>query len=69
MGDIVERLRAIGDELSEDYYPTVYAAADEIQRLRVALALACNELFGFCDPLETSPHQLMAHFLDEVRDA
>ena len=36
MDDIVERLRAIGDELSEDYYPTVYAAAHEIERLRVA---------------------------------
>lgn len=50
----------------EPYADALAEAADEIQRLQDALRLACNELFGICDPLETSPHQLMEHFLDEV---
>lgn len=36
--DIVTRLRDIGDELSEDYYGTVYEAAHEIERLRDLIA-------------------------------
>lgn len=40
--------------------------AEQVERLRTALALACNELFGTCDPLETSPQELVAHFMNEA---
>jgi hypothetical protein len=73
MGDIVERLLNAAGEIFPGRFmsfdgPLLTEAADEIQRLRVALALACNELFGTCDPLKTSPHELMTHFLEEARD-
>jgi hypothetical protein len=70
MDDIVDRLLHmawLADE-GEPYADALLEAADEIQRLRAALALACNELFGTCDPLKTSPHELMTHFLEEARD-
>ena len=34
MDDMVHRLREIGFELGADYYPIVFDAADEIERLR-----------------------------------
>ena len=45
------------------YFPSQQV---EVERLRVALALACNELFSICDPLATSPRELMRHFLGEA---
>ena len=47
--DLVTRLRQIGDELSEDYYGSVYEAAHEIERLRAFgddLAVAYRHLGG-----------------------
>lgn len=67
--DIVTRLRgraALQDAASIHGYPLMREAADTIERLTVALALACNELFGVCDPLTTSPRELMQHFLKEA---
>ena len=37
MDDIVHRLREIGFDLGADYYPTVFDAADEIERLRAEI--------------------------------
>jgi hypothetical protein len=42
-------------------------AAAEIERLRSALRLAAVELFGQCDPLTTSPDDLVRHFYEEAR--
>lgn len=47
--DLVAQLLNIGDELSSDYYPTIYDAAAEIERLRAAgdaLAVAYRTLGG-----------------------
>jgi|SanBayMetagenome_1026888.scaffolds.fasta_scaffold318375_1 hypothetical protein len=41
-------------------------AADEIELLRVALQMACYEVFAYCDPLKTSPKELVAHFMNEA---
>lgn len=51
MDDIVERLRAIGDELSEDYYPTVYAAAAEIASLSETKPRRLRKPVGTVHPL------------------
>jgi hypothetical protein len=51
-------------------FPTMGAAleaADEIERLRVALRLAAIEVFRQCDPLSTSPDDLVRHFYEEAR--
>lgn len=42
-------------------------AADEIERLRAALALAVGELSTYGPMRYTSPEQLMQHFLQEAR--
>ena len=50
--DLVTRLRQIGDELSEDYYGSVYEAAHEIERLRRELHAAVLIINHQCDDPE-----------------
>jgi hypothetical protein len=66
--DIVTRLRAmrLGDEVMLDDERAIHRAADEIELLRVALQMACYEVFAYCDPLKTSPNDLVAHFMNEA---
>jgi len=67
-GDIVERLRWLGsidcpygcDEVGNP-------AADEIERLRAALALAAGELVTHHEYRLASPDQLMQQLLKEAR--
>lgn len=60
--DIVTRLR----EKYVGQLPICTEAADEIELLRVALQMACYEVFAYCDPLKTSPKDLVAHFMNEA---
>jgi len=62
--DIVTRLRTL-DKYS-DIIGACDKAADEIELLRVALQMACYEVFAYCDPLKTSPKDLVAHFMNEA---
>lgn len=66
--DIVARLlqRCVGGGMTRQ---VMRDAADEIERLRAALRLAAVEVFGNCDPLTTSPDQLVEHFIEEARRA
>lgn len=41
-------------------------AADEIELLRVALQMACYEIFAYRDPRQTSPQKLVDHFMSEA---
>lgn len=41
--------------------------SDENERLRAALRLAAIDVFAQCDPLRTSPDQLVQHYIDEGR--
>lgn len=73
-GDIVERLRswdgapwhAWPDE-SASSLSLAAEAADEIERLRTALALAVGEVSTYGPYLYTSPEQLMEYFMQEAR--
>jgi hypothetical protein len=60
--DIVERLRraAVGLDMNQ-------TAADEIERLRVALALAVGELSTHAAYAVYSPDQLLEQFMQEAR--
>jgi hypothetical protein len=60
--DIVTRLQDTACETD-----LCWEAVAEIERLRAALRLAAVELFGQCDPLTTSPDDLVRHFYEEAR--
>lgn len=68
-GDIVGKLRKIASRgrMDDADVQVVFDAADEIERLRAALRLACVEVFGFCDPLATSPDELAESYINEAR--
>jgi len=40
----------------------------EIDQLRAALRLAAVVVFGHCDPLTTSPDELVQHFIEEAKN-
>ena len=67
--DIVARLR-YKQRIQEPWFAHKEVlfgeAADEIELLRVALQMACYEVFAYCDPLKTSPKDLVAHFMNEA---
>jgi hypothetical protein len=50
-----------------EYYQRCQDAADEIERLRTALALAVGELSTHAQYSVYSPEQLMQQFLEEAR--
>lgn len=56
MDDIVHRLREIGFELSADYYPIVFDAADEIERLRKQVEMTRSDK----PDVDDTPH-LLSH--------
>jgi len=65
--DIVERLRNWAAMPSADGVPILTSAADEIERLRVALALAVGELSTHAAYAVYSPDQLLEQFMQEAR--
>ena len=73
--DIVTRLRRVPERVPKgmsivglnEYYQRCQDAADEIERLRTALALAVGELSTHAQYSDYSPEQLMQQFLGEAR--
>ena len=73
--DIVTRLRRVPERVPKgmgivglnEYYQRCQDAADEIERLRTALALAVGELSTHAQYSVYSPEQLMQQFLEEAR--
>lgn len=66
----IERLRTERDEWQAEYHKAfseLGLAADEIERLRTALALACGELSGYGPHTNSSPDHLMQELLEEAR--
>jgi hypothetical protein len=65
--DIVTRLLDFTPWSDADLARTLLEAADEIERLRTALALAVGELSTHAQYSVYSPEQLMQQFLGEAR--
>jgi len=68
--DIVDRLREEAGEIMPGTFlslegPAMIEAADEIERLRTALGLACELLSTYY--AMSPPDQLMQQFLEEAR--
>lgn len=62
--DLITRLRGYAE--ADFLADTCTEAADEIERLRTALALAVGELSTYGNMQHLSPEQLMQQFLDEA---
>lgn len=70
--DIVTRLRKIADlqDMDDDNRaesPFLREVADEIERLRAALALACGLLSTYEDHSMFHPEALVLQFMEEAR--
>lgn len=68
--DEIERLRAELQQSRLNHLTTLSElqdAAEQSRRLRAALRLAAIDVFAQCDPLTTSPDQLVQHYIDEGR--